>query len=983
MSDLIQSWRISDSVIQDIVQDEVTGDQRVVYSVDSKGNVFHAGTLSISAGADTSAILNGGMSSSAMSAPGVYLAAGGGLLYHSPGVTYTYGYVFVRADGTHYPMSLLTSVILSTGAYTDGDQTGHVSWGTLPSDVDHVLLYRADDWNYPSLRQLLIPSPIIGTSFDDTGSYPLGNGFSKAPVTGQFVQFFDSLLMPQSMERGTIVHVADPDAPEDLVVSDIITVYGYTGVFTKQQDYIIAAAFESAPKEAHPGPLLLTWDAAVGTHVLQSTYIEPRFLNDPLAGYHLVIPTPPSSDDPLNPLSLSNYVINGFDSSPAPGTGLSTPISTGMTVKAGRAYIRSTGKMTATTQVFTNLVDDDTNYIVYDNYDAAKTGKYDVISALPSGLFMSASVPLYKVVCSGGNITSITDIRSTLMYINRKISAYGIGTYSWPVGAINSNGISQWWTDPGTVDVSAVTITDTGAGTGPETGNRYYGFTMIGNNGTESILAICPIVATTGHAVTLADLPDNAGSQFLLSQPTKSFNIYRTEANDLGGCSAVTITGGYVEGTGPYRITLTFTALTTPLPVVGSWISITGATPSGLNGNWMLVDSTATSVSFSSPTSLSWSSGGTIYPIPPGTSFHLIDNYTSVPSSFSDTQIDASITFHNNPTSLNDYNGPPITVRGESGSHTIQTYTGGSDFGYALYANSALGNHGGAIHADSYGDGPAIFANTPQGTGHAVSVVGSPYGEAVYVQPAYSINVTGSSVSGSYTVTITFGDQGSAIPIGKVIRVQGVTPDAYNGRHTVTASSTTSVSWSTGSDPGAWVSDGTIRPDAWAISTQGTMAAGDLQLNTAQNSVRTPLYAYGNIYGAIHTIEAHSYNTSSSSAILAVAGAPGDSAGGSSAAALRADSYTDGPAAKFQGLAAGDGVEVYSNSGTSHAIYAQGNASTPTILAVAASQQAAIQANGPILLNSSSLLTTPVDGALEYDGTNLYFTIGSTRHTLI
>jgi hypothetical protein len=37
----------------------------------------------------------------------------------------------------------------------------------------------------------------------------------------------------------------------------------------------------------------------------------------------------------------------------------------------------------------------------------------------------------------------------------------------------------------------------------------------------------------------------------------------------------------------------------------------------------------------------------------------------------------------------------------------------------------------------------------------------------------------------------------------------------------------------------------------------------------------------------------------------------------------------------------------------------------------------------PLKLQSGSLNTTPENGALEFDGTHLYFTIGSTRHQLV
>lgn len=44
---------------------------------------------------------------------------------------------------------------------------------------------------------------------------------------------------------------------------------------------------------------------------------------------------------------------------------------------------------------------------------------------------------------------------------------------------------------------------------------------------------------------------------------------------------------------------------------------------------------------------------------------------------------------------------------------------------------------------------------------------------------------------------------------------------------------------------------------------------------------------------------------------------------------------------------------------------------------------AAIPGGAPLKLTPGTNLTTPEDGTFEYDGTHLYFTIGSTRHTLI
>ena len=71
------------------------------------------------------------------------------------------------------------------------------------------------------------------------------------------------------------------------------------------------------------------------------------------------------------------------------------------------------------------------------------------------------------------------------------------------------------------------------------------------------------------------------------------------------------------------------------------------------------------------------------------------------------------------------------------------------------------------------------------------------------------LNVTGGSYA-TNVATITFTTTSPApFPVGSVITIEDVVPAGYNGIHTVTASSTTSVSFSS-SVVGAWVSDGTI-----------------------------------------------------------------------------------------------------------------------------------------------------------------------------
>jgi hypothetical protein len=78
----------------------------------------------------------------------------------------------------------------------------------------------------------------------------------------------------------------------------------------------------------------------------------------------------------------------------------------------------------------------------------------------------------------------------------------------------------------------------------------------------------------------------------------------------LNTTASYNITSGSVSGSGPFTITLGGT-FTTAL-ANGSQITITGATPSGLNNTWTLTASSTTQIQFYSDVSYTWSSGGSI-----------------------------------------------------------------------------------------------------------------------------------------------------------------------------------------------------------------------------------------------------------------------------------------------------------------------------------------------------------------------------------
>src|SRR5262245_1744320 len=89
---------------------------------------------------------------------------------------------------------------------------------------------------------------------------------------------------------------------------------------------------------------------------------------------------------------------------------------------------------------------------------------------------------------------------------------------------------------------------------------------------------------------------------------------------------------------------------------------------------------------------------------------------------------------------------------------------------------------------------------------------------------------TGASGTGT-TATLTFAAMGTPFPVGSQITVAGMTPSAYNGSYTVTASTTTSVSYAS-TATGAQTVAGTVALSG-AITTVQITSAGAIPANTA------------------------------------------------------------------------------------------------------------------------------------------------------
>ena len=154
------------------------------------------------------------------------------------------------------------------------------------------------------------------------------------------------------------------------------------------------------------------------------------------------------------------------------------------------------------------------------------------------------------------------------------------------------------------------------------------GIRQIASSGGTAVVTYNLPTITTGSAI----FP--VGSQvYIANSPTATFNgsftvtaststtlsfASATTATTSGGVitngnTVVNVTGGNTSST---TLTLNFTNISSgaiPYPI-GSWIRVSGVTPSGYNGTWYVSNSSSTSVSYTltGGSALAWSSGGTI-----------------------------------------------------------------------------------------------------------------------------------------------------------------------------------------------------------------------------------------------------------------------------------------------------------------------------------------------------------------------------------
>jgi len=293
--------------------------------------------------------------------------------------------------------------------------------------------------------------------------------------------------------------------------------------------------------------------------------------------------------------------------------------------------------------------------------------------------------------------------------------------------------------------------------------------------------------------------------------------------------TAVTVTGGSWSSS---VATLTFS--TASVFQVGDTVVVSGVTPSGYNGTYVLMAVSTTSISYALVANPgAWSSGGSI------------KSDDRVPVSFSTTSGSAVVIVNDVGSGLDAFDVVDIKTQVSVGGLVLfglYQVTPISTDQYSIIARDALGNFayatstitsGGAVPSFTFTNGSAIVKVTLNNHGLVVgdtfpilvetnagsmSLLGNYIVQSLdnaspanifYVNAASAATTTSTlTASGTGSVATLTHSTSYTIPVGSTIVVAGMTPN-YNGTHTVTASSAGSVSFSSATT-GAQTVAGTI-----------------------------------------------------------------------------------------------------------------------------------------------------------------------------
>ena len=390
-------------------------------------------------------------------------------------------------------------------------------------------------------------------------------------------------------------------------------------------------------------------------------------------------------------------------------------------------------------------------------------------------------------------------------------------------------------------------------------------------------------VSSTAAATTTVDTTSTIGSTGVFTVGTVSSGTVATgmvlTGSGVAQLGSYAITGVASSGT---TATLTFATTTTVNFAVGQVITVTGITPTGYNGDYVVTGATATTVSYTTSGSNLGSSG-----FASGVGYVISNVYTYISSNISGsgngstwqtktsqgtnfTVSSTTITGTNNLITLSTVSnltaGNPITFSGSTfGNLSVSTVTAGSFTIGQLYTIVSVGTTNFTTIGAATNTVGTVFYATGTGTGTGTAQVtyyitevnsgtstisisgvspevnytlatGTPGANPLYFySPAYGFgsNITilsagaPSSISynsgNGYSVTFTINTQASAPTTGLYYYVSGNSNGLYNGYYYCASSSTTSITlyypYNPNANSGSFGSSlTTIRPEVTSSS---------------------------------------------------------------------------------------------------------------------------------------------------------------------
>jgi len=452
---------------------------------------------------------------------------------------------------------------------------------------------------------------------------------------------------------------------------------------------------------------------------------------------------------------------------------------------------------------------------------------------------------------SGGEVNDLQDNQSDTTYepdgqtatsTDPDGYAPGASTAAWTTSdTYDAAGNEIYQTDPGTtLSVSSASCSSSvvtivyGTTTGLPVANSYVlvaGVSVSGYNGSYQVtasnadyitygVASCPGSSGTG-GTTVVETVNTYDADGNTTQTRDDQGNVTNTAFDIDDRSLATSDPGSrasVTSASCSSDVVTIDYGPTVLPPVGSYVFVTGITPTGYNGSYLATASTSTYVKYSvSSCPGSYSSGGYVAPSASGETYDANGN-ESTSTSYGDTL--STTTDQYDPLGRQ----TAETDAGFSASITGASWSSGSGGEATVDIATTQPPQAGAtiivsgVSPSGYDGAATVISSTPTTVTYAEVTNPGTYtsGGTLWSGDGY-VSVTNSSWSSGSggQATLDFATGSYPAVAGGYVTVSGMSPSGYNGTFKVVSNTSTSLTYALASNPGSFSVGGVIQPDSY------------------------------------------------------------------------------------------------------------------------------------------------------------------------